>query len=213
MLADRGGPSQDQAFIIEAAKIAGGKSDVDQRIFKPRVGGFLAVGGAPHADWVSLGLPLMHSLTFAKEIQIVDQHQVNSAAIVGQVTMDDAAIARARQLGINVAEAMGKPKEELEYKGDDPGMCPVCHCNAMIIRRESPVECAVCGIQGELTQVDGKIEITFTEEEQATSRLTLSGKRDHFFEIMDVQQQFDKDKAEVRNRTKKYRGYAPTWKN
>jgi multimeric flavodoxin WrbA len=210
VLADRCGPSHDQAFVIEAAKISGG-SGVDQRIFKPRVGGFLSVGGAPHRDWGSLGLPLMHSFTFPMEIKIVDMHQVSAAAIQGQVTMNEAAIERARTLGRNVARSMGQPQDQLEYFGDDPGMCPVCHCNAMILRPDQPVECAVCGITGELRVESGKTSIVFSPEEQAKSRLTLAGKRTHFFEIMDVQREFDQYKAEVRERMRKYRDYAPTW--
>ncbi len=213
LLADRCGPSHDQAFVIEAKKISGGKSAVDERVFKPRVGGFLSVGGAPHADWVSLGLPLMHSFTFPMEIQIVDMYQVNAAAIPGQVALDDNAIARARKLGANVARFMGKPKEEIEYMGDDPGTCPVCHCNAMIVGKESPVECAICGIKGDLKEKDGKITITFSEEQKAISRLTIAGKQRHFFEIGDVQKEFDRRKAEVPARMEKYKAYKPVWKS
>jgi multimeric flavodoxin WrbA len=212
VLADRCGPSHDQAFVIEAKKVAGGKSEVDPRIFKPRVGGFLSVGGAPHSDWVSLALPLMHSFTFPMEIKIVDMYQVTAAAIPGQVALNDGAITRARKLGQHVARAMGKPTEQVEYMGDDPGTCPVCHCNAMIVGRESLVECAICGIKGELKQEEDTITVTFSEEQQAISRLTLAGKRRHFFEIGDVQREFDSRKAELPPRLEKYKNYKPAWK-
>jgi len=211
LLADRCGPSHDQAFVREAAKIAGGKSAVDPRIFKPRVGGFLAVGGAPHRDWVSLGLPLMHSFTFPMEIKIVDMHQVNAAAIPGQVALDDAALARARQLGLNVASAMGQPQDQLTWKGDEEGTCPVCHCDIMVVGKTSQIECAVCGIQGELKEKDGKVAVTFSPEQQAISRLTLAGKQRHFFEIGDVQREFDGRKGEMPARMAKYGPYKPTW--
>jgi multimeric flavodoxin WrbA len=211
LLADRCGPSHDQAFIIEAKKIAGGKSEVDERIFKPRVGGFLSVGGAPHADWVSLGLPLLHSFTFPMEIKIVDMQQVCAAAIPGQVTLDDKAIGRARQLGQNVAGSMGKPQDELKYLGDKPGTCPVCHCDVMLVGSTSVIECAVCGIQGVLEERNGKVSVTFSPEQQAISRLTLAGKRRHFFEIGDVQQEFDRRKAELPARMGKYAAYNPSW--
>lgn len=211
VLADRCGPSHDQAFVIEASKIAGGKSEVDQRIFKPRVGGFLSVGGAPHRDWVSMALPLMHSFTFPMEIQIVDMYQASAAAIQGQVTLNDDAVARARALGMNVAKSMGKAKDELEFFGDEPGTCPSCHCSAMIVGRDATVECAICGITGQLRENNGQVTITFSEEQQAISRLTLEGKRRHFFEIMEVQGQFDQHKAEVKERMRKYRDYQPAW--
>ena len=212
VLIDRCGPSHDQAFVIEAKKVAGGKSGADPRIFKSRVAGFLSVGGAPHYDWSSLALPLMHTFTSPMEIKVVDMHQVMGAAIPGQVTFNSAAIARARKLGQNVAGAMGKPREQVKYMGDDPGTCPVCHCNAMLVGRESMVECAICGIKGELKQKDGKITVTFSEEQQAISRLTLAGKTRHFYEIADVQMKFDSQKSELPAKLEKYKAYKPAWK-
>jgi multimeric flavodoxin WrbA len=212
VLADRCGPSHDQAFVREATKIAGGKSEADPRVFKHRVGGFLSVGGAPHFDWHSLALPLMHTFTFPMEIKIVDMYGVKAAAIPGQVTFNDAALARARKLGVNVANAMGKPKESLKYMGDDPGTCPVCHCNAMLVGKESKVECAICGIKGELREKVGKITVTFSDEQQAISRLTLAGKTRHFYEIADVQREFDSRKAELPAKLEKYKDYKPAWK-
>lgn len=212
VLIDRCGPSHDQAFVIEAKKIAGGKSEVDPRIFKPRVAGFLSVGGAPHHDWASLALPLMHSFTFPMEIKVVDMHQVMAAAIPGQVTFNDAALARARKLGQNVANAMGKPQDQLKFMGDDPGTCPVCHCSAMLVGKTSTVECAICGIQGELKLENGGVRVTFPEEQKAISRLTLAGKTRHFYEIGDVQMRFDKQKAELPEKLERYKAYKPAWK-
>lgn len=213
VLADRCGPSHDQAFVIEATKISGGKTDADQRVFKPRVGGFISVGGAPYPNWTTLGLPLMHGFTFPMDIKIVDMMQVHAASVAGQVVVNDAVMDRVRLLGRHVAQSMGKPQDQLEWYGDDEGMCPVCHCDAMIVSRTRPVMCATCGIEGELREVDGKVTITFSSEQQALSRLTLAGKRRHFFEIMDVQREFDQVKPEVRKRVRKYRGYSPTWKS
>jgi ribosomal protein L37AE/L43A len=146
------------------------------------------------------------------EIKIVDMYGVKAAAIPGQVALNDEAIARARKLGYHVAEAMGKPKEQIEYVGDDPGTCPVCHCNAILVGKESIVECAVCGIKGELKERDGKITVTFSEEQQAISRLTLAGKTRHFYEIADVQRGFDAKKAELPPKLEKYKAYRPMWK-
>lgn len=212
VLADRCGPSHDQAFVMEAKKISGGKSEADERVFKPRVGGFLSVGGAPNWDWHSLALPLMHSFTFPMEIKIVDMYGVKATAIPGQITLNDAALTRARKLGQNVANAIGKPKEDIKYMGDEPGTCPVCHCNAMIVGHESMIECAICGIKGELREKDGRITVTFSEEQQALSRLTIAGKARHFYEIADVQREFDNHKDQVPPKLEKYKGYKPVWK-
>jgi hypothetical protein len=96
--------------------------------------------------------------------------------------------------------------------GDEPGTCPICHCNAMIVGRESPVECAICGIKGELKEKNGKIMITFSEEQKDIYRLTLAGKIRHLYEIADVQRKFDSRKAELPPKFKKYKSYKPKWK-
>ena len=75
----------------------------------------------------------MHSFTSPMEIKIVDMYQVKAVAIPGQVLLNDVAIARARKLGQNVAGAMGKRKHQVKYMADNPGMCPVCHCNVMLV--------------------------------------------------------------------------------
>ena len=65
---------------------------------------------------------------------------------------------------------------------------------------------------GELKQKDGKITVTFSMEQQAISRLTLEGKRRHFYEIADVQREFDSRKAELPAKLEKYKSYKPAWK-
>src|SRR5580704_13646764 len=41
---------------------------VDERVLKPRVAGFLAVGGSLTSQWKSLALPIMHTATFSMHI-------------------------------------------------------------------------------------------------------------------------------------------------
>ena len=45
---------------------------VDERVLKPRVAGFLAVGGSLTSQWKTLALPLMHATTFSMHIAVVD---------------------------------------------------------------------------------------------------------------------------------------------
>jgi multimeric flavodoxin WrbA len=48
---------------------------VDERVLKPRVAGFLAVGGSLTPQWKTLTLPIMHTTTFSMHIAVVDQVQ------------------------------------------------------------------------------------------------------------------------------------------
>lgn len=187
VLCDRIGPSHDVAWQMEAKKIAekeGRKSKIDPRFFKSRVGAFISVGGAPASDWLSLGLPLMHTFTFPMQIEVVDQMQVLATPLPGQVVLNEKALERARRLGRNVARFIGKPSEQIKWMGDEPGTCPVCHSNVMLLGETSTVECAICGIRGELREENGEITVTFPKEQQAIARLTLEGKKLHFDDVV-----------------------------
>ncbi|MCZ7664242.1 MAG: flavodoxin family protein [Thermoleophilia bacterium] len=187
LLADRMGPSHDLAWRLEARKIreesgrTQGKGP-DGRSFKRRIGGFVSVGGASTQNWLSLGLPTMHLLSFPSHITVVDQMQVRGTTAIGNVVLTPEALERAQGLGRNVAEAMLKPDEEPRWRGAE-GICPVCHCDLLSITGGRLVECAVCGIAGTLTTDGGRITVTFNEEEQRRSRLALGGKKEHWDEV------------------------------
>ena len=207
VLCDRIGPSHDMAWQMEAKKIAekeGRESKIDPRFFKQRVSGFIAVGGAPTPDWLSLALPLMNTFTFPMQIEVVDQMQIMGTPLPGQVARNEEALERARRLGRNVAEAMGKPADQIEWKGDDPGTCPVCHSNVMLVGKRSPVECAICGIKGDLKENNGEIMVTFSEEQKSIARLTLQGKKMHFDDVVRTVGANIQFMGEVQAKLKKY---------
>jgi multimeric flavodoxin WrbA len=215
VLCDRIGPNHDLGFKIEQKKLKGDEYKIDERYFKSRVAGFMAVGGSPVSNWVPLALPMLHLLTFPMDIKVVDQLQVLGALLPGQVLLNDKAVSRARELGRHVAEEMEKPKENVKWRGEEnEGTCPVCHSNLMVVGKESPVECAVCGIKGWLKEDNGKISVTFPMEEQAVSRLTIDGKSKHYFEIVDLLREFDRVKGKeiINQKIGKYLNYKPITK-
>ena len=111
-------------------------------------------------------------------------------------------------MGKNVAEAMKMPIEDVKWKGDDMGVCPVCHCNLLLItNHKNPVECPVCGIAGKLKMDGDKIKVTFSKKERARSRLTLAGKLEHQIEIQDVMKELEPGLPEVPEKLKKYKAY------
>jgi len=118
-------------------------------------------------------------------------------------------MARARRLGHNVAEAMGKSQEEVRWMGDEVGTCPVCHSNLLTVTKKNPVECAICGISGAIKVEGDKISVTFSEEEQKRARLTVAGKLEHYLEIRDNFRiaATRNDLDQIPERLKKYEGY------
>ena len=209
---DRFGPSHDYAFRMEAKKIRDAKGKgkgPDERAFKNRVGGFISLGGAVTPNWLSLGLPLMNLFTFPLHITVVDQMQVLGVTRHGNVVMIEKAIERARRLGRNVAEAMGRPINELEWMGDEPGTCPVCHSNLLTVTKKNPIECPICGIKGVLKVEGDEITVTFGEEEKKRSRLTIIGKLEHFHEVKrnyEISSQRE-DKDQIPKKLEKYKSY------
>jgi hypothetical protein len=151
-----------------------------------------------------MALPLMNLFTFPMHIQVVDQMQVLSTPLPGQIVRNEEALKRARRLGKNVAEAAGKTEDQLEWKGDDPGTCPLCHSNLMLVGKSSPIECAICGIKGELKEEKGEITVTFPKEQQAISRLTMEGKRIHFDDVVRTVGANIQHMGEVQAKLKKY---------
>jgi multimeric flavodoxin WrbA len=212
VMSDRFGPSHDYAFRMEAQKIRDAKGTgkgPDDRSFKDRVAGFISVGGAVTPHWLSLGLPLMNLFTFPSHIQVVDQMQVLGVSRWGHVVLNDEAMARARKLGQNVAKVMGKSEKEVRWMGDEPGTCPVCHSNLMTVSGKNPIECAICGIKGEINVEGDDIFVNFSEEEQKKARLTVAGKLEHYLEIRDNFRlaAARKDLDQIPERLKKYEGY------
>src|SRR6202167_5596991 len=88
---------------------------VDERVLKPRVAGFLAVGGSLTSQWKTLALPLMHTATFSMHIAVVDQVQFEGAGTPRSVVLDQTALDRAAVLGRNVASQLGVPFDQARY--------------------------------------------------------------------------------------------------
>ena len=205
VLADRMGPSHDVFFLREVKKTKGSKN-IDPRSFKRRVGAFITVGGS-NPSYVSMGLPLMNWLTFPQQIIVVDQLQVTDAAEPGEVLLNEEAMRKARKLGRNVAEAMGKPITEVNFVGDEPGTCPVCHSNLLMVRKKLPVECSICGTRGTL-RVDGdEITVIFNEEELKNSRWSPEERVKHLSDIREHAEVYGQRRDEIQEKLEKYRLY------
>jgi multimeric flavodoxin WrbA len=201
------GPFVDVGGNMMRRDAQGSDKGLDKRVFKNRPGGVISVGGAPLPNWVSLGLPNLHTMLFSPQVVVVDQMQVLKAnEQIGTVLFNKKAVSRARKLGRNVAKQMGKPWGKMKYVGDDPGTCPVCHLDLMVMRGDH-VECAVCGIRGEVKMVGKQIKVTFSREQQELSRFTVEGKKLHMIEIADTRKELAPRYSEIPELVKKYQKY------
>jgi LSD1 subclass zinc finger protein len=203
------GPKVDKAFAIEAKKGTGQMNRLgkfDERLFKPRVAGLIADGGA-HTTW-QMAIPPLYTMTFGMEMTVVDKMLVfDLTAIPGAAVLVDKVIKRCHKLGQNVAESLGKEPNEVVYKGDDPGTCPACHNNLMLVGNSTTVECAVCNIFGKLKVEGDKVTVTFPKSEIEVSRLGFEGKRRHGDEIMEVVHSLESRFGEIPAKLEKYKAY------
>ncbi|CAN5344460.1 hypothetical protein BH11ACT2_BH11ACT2_02400 [soil metagenome] len=181
------GPQADVAFTTELLRMrAEGvpipvQFAIDERVLRPRVGGFIAVGGSIPPRWKSLALPLMHTLTASMQLAIVDQVQFAGAGSPSSILLDPAAIDRARELGRAVAAQLGRGYDAAEYVGE-PGVCPLCHLDVIVVRPDS-IECASCGAIGSLVVRDGAPAFVFEQAGLDRSILSYAEKLDHFHEV------------------------------
>jgi multimeric flavodoxin WrbA len=202
------GPNADAAVVEQALALrrdgqaANVPFRVDERVLKPRVAGFLAVGGSLTPQWKTLALPTLHTLTFSMSIVVVDQAQFAGAGTPRSIVLDDAALARAARLGRNVASQLGRGLGDAEYCGE-PGLCPMCHLNVVALRGPD-VECATCGARGRLTE-GGRVEWT----DLTTSVIGLAERRAHAAEILETARRHHALRAEIDRRAQAYDSHAP----
>jgi multimeric flavodoxin WrbA len=192
LLADRVfGPHADVGFIrlLMEREAAGEPITVpftpDQRVLRPRIAAFIAVGGALTDQWGTLALPMMHSLAFSMRSGVVDQVRFSGAGTPRSIVLDPAALDRARLLGRNVAEQLGREYEDVEYRGE-PGLCPLCHLDVIELRGRE-VECASCGAAGRLEMgSEGEPVVVFDADGLEKSVNSLVEKRAHSEEILET---------------------------
>lgn len=219
---DRFGPSHDIAFLTETNKrrIAEGKTGdqlIDPRNFKERFAGLISVGGAMTRNWTAFGLPTMHLMCFSSQIKVIDQIDAYDMGRAGSCLLDKKLMAKTAQMGRNIAAAMGKPAAEVSFKGEEEGICPVCHNNLLTVFQTTTVECPVCGIYGKVSIEGEKLTVTFSEAEQHRSRLNYAGKMEHYLEINSMgaiaAPKLAAAKEEIAAQTAKYKGYKEWKKN
>ena len=176
---------------------------VDQRVLKPRVAGFLAVGGSLTSQWKTLALPIMHTTTFSMHIAVVDQVQFEGAGTPRSVVLDQAALDRAAVLGRHVASQLGVAFDEARYLGP-PGLCPMCHLDVVVLRG-ADVECATCGARGRL---GSDLQVTWTD--LSASVISMDEKRAHAAEIQETAERHRELHPRIEERARAYEAYDRT---
>ncbi|KAF2756847.1 flavo protein [Pseudovirgaria hyperparasitica] len=172
------GPSTDAVFAarcLERQKAGDPRFEdvqIDGRLFKPRVVGFICSAGSTTPDQVSLALPTLHLCVYSFHAKVVDQMVVYGVGAPGFVVakVGGAELCRAEELGRNIASEIGKGFDEARYLGPKSrGACLYCHLSTIEVldTGENEIMCATCGAQGKLAVgIDGVIGPMWKEDDQ-----------------------------------------------
>lgn len=215
------GPRADVASNWESKQNKGvdkkfefGEQYIDDRLFRRKVGAMISVGGATTEHWVSLCLASMQTLMFSAQFNIADQMNVLGISDGGAACFYPDLLERARQLGRNMVKSFeadvpyeinDAPDHKNPYFGEEH-ICPMCHQGLMMLYPGTDkVSCAVCGIDGTIDVVDGKVEVTFTEEQKSHSRHLYQGLKDHNDEVMAVSDEFAPNRPFIKEKVAAYK--------
>ena len=172
---------------------------------KPRYSANIAVGGT---DWVTLALPLM-AIFLPHDFKLVDQMVITYTPRPAQILLDEDAMARARGLGRNIAEAIKGPTDKETYMGaSDSLTCPLCHQNILVVR-ERFAECAICGIQGKIERNGNEVNVVFDKESIKRDRWSGEMMKRHLGEVQRGHKVFEEKQEELKEKLKKYKAYTP----
>ncbi|MCR5649219.1 MAG: flavodoxin family protein [Oscillospiraceae bacterium] len=189
-LMDRFGPRMDRGNLMIAQKIAeenGGKP-IDPRYLKEKVISFMGIGGS---DWATRIQCDFATLALTPKWTVID-NQLFPWSL--SIIMNDEAVAKAHQMGIDLAAAAKKIADGTfvpghgiineDYKGP-AGVCPYCHSKNFYLEENGTAICCLCGTEGVMKFEDGKYVFEFDAEKWIPhAHDSISGKFIHGDDIM-----------------------------
>lgn len=216
VLGDRIGPYHD----VEMLRLKGYEredSPIDQRVFKPRTGAYITVGGSNDPRYASMALAMMNQVMYPMALKFVDQMAVHGACMPGQCLEAPENIKRAQLLGKNLVEQHLAGRDDARWCAETEHLCPECHNDLFaIFPEEKKVYCGNCAIEGQLVEnEDGTTSMVFTEEARTKSRFRLSKMGEHAQFIVGGQAaevvlaRREMEKGALEKEIKKYRSYEP----
>lgn len=174
---DRFGPSTDRGILTAATEIAKkmGTAPPDQRWLQDKVVSYMGIGGS---DWMTRVQCDCAMQAMSPKWTVIDNDVFMWSL---GILEDDKKIARAHQIGVNIAHA-AKDIAHAAYQGE-PGVCPHCHSREFYFHLDNRVECCLCGIRGKIIMDGENYKFDFPEEELTHAHDTMSGKMIHSDDI------------------------------
>jgi multimeric flavodoxin WrbA len=155
--------------------------------------------------WIPYGM-LQPNIFFGILGLKVIHREIFNVQGLGEAVHDEEAIARARRIGHELAEAV--QDQNPSYRSE-PGLCPICQdWNIRILKGRKAVECPTCGIRGKLEMQNGIIHVSFDDKAAAQYRFDPEVGYNHFtYHIKPSKDYFLKTKEERKVKGKLYKDY------
>jgi len=166
-------------------EMPGNADDFPMERFKKRTVSYISVGGATTDNWTSMGTATLHLFGFPPMMKVMGNYNANAMGHVANPLLDDKLISDIHEMGARTVLGLNDESVEFFQPDNKPqGVCPVCHQRLItILPGTTTVECPICGIEGELSIVDGAVKVEFSEAQQNRARGTFAGLREHTVEI------------------------------
>lgn len=174
----------------------------------PKVGAAFSIGGT---DWTNFTLDTCNMV--AMELcgsydAVVDKCHFDFITAVGAIVLEPEILERMRKLGENVADALAaKSKGEAPVYRGDPGICPDCHGSKIERMPDGEFYCPQCLTKATLEMVDGKLNVSFTEEDKAKNRWSPAGQELHNNNIMRCHKKAGENRELIIEKRKEYSDY------
>jgi multimeric flavodoxin WrbA len=142
---------------------------------KTKIGATITIGGSDWTNYANTVGNLITTSFCGGYKSLVDSLNISFIPSSGAVLLDEKLMARAYKLGENVAKALKSGKAE--YKGPE-NVCPYCHGN-LLEYRNGELWCPICECKADFRTVNGKLEVSFSQEVIENNRWGAGALREH----------------------------------
>lgn len=156
-------------------------SQANRRAGDPTLRRPVATISVAGSNWNSLHLPVLNfygTELICSQMNLVDQMGTTGTPAMSMVAIRPDYLDRAALLGKRLASQLGD-SGPVEYLGDRPETCPICHSD-LLLMRQGRLVCAICDVQGDpIVGEDGKLTGVKWDGGIEKSRFSMFGGVEH----------------------------------
>jgi NAD(P)H-dependent FMN reductase len=198
------GPAAVLKLVLDRLLMVTGRVDEALPPLRPAV----TIATAGLEGWKGIALPFLNALAAALGFLPIDSLTAVAPG-PGEVLLDEPLMARVLEAGRRLGRG------EVEPTPAPPNACPICHCDAFVLRGERAV-CPICACEATVVHDDTGFSLRFDPVAGAVAgtehRWTPEGLRKHIIDwVIATGPRFMAHRAEIKERRQPYRGMDVEW--